>query len=117
MKARPTFRSTDNMLYGHTIYCPGCKTTHTLTTNPDYAAEQPAGPCWTFNNNLENPTFRASLLVRTGKFADPNWNGDPDLEDSFTSTVCHSFITDGNIQFLSDCTHELAGQTVPLPEL
>lgn len=29
--------------------------------------------------------------------------------------VCHSFIRDGQIQFLSDCTHALAGQTVPLP--
>jgi hypothetical protein len=30
--------------------------------------------------------------------------------------VCHSFVTDGRIQFLSDCTHELAGQTVDLPD-
>jgi hypothetical protein len=30
--------------------------------------------------------------------------------------VCHSFVTDGRIQFLEDCTHELAGQTVDLPE-
>ncbi len=28
--------------------------------------------------------------------------------------VCHSFVTDGQIQFLGDCTHKLAGQTVPL---
>jgi hypothetical protein len=28
--------------------------------------------------------------------------------------VCHSLIRDGQIQFLTDCTHELAGQTVPL---
>jgi hypothetical protein len=27
---------------------------------------------------------------------------------------CHSFITDGKIEFLSDCTHSLAGQTVEL---
>jgi len=27
---------------------------------------------------------------------------------------CHSFITDGQIKFLGDCTHELAGQTVAL---
>jgi hypothetical protein len=30
--------------------------------------------------------------------------------------VCHSFVTDGKIQFLSDCTHALAGQTVALPD-
>jgi hypothetical protein len=31
--------------------------------------------------------------------------------------ICHSFITDGKIQFLSDCTHSFAGKTVELPEL
>lgn len=31
--------------------------------------------------------------------------------------ICHSFITDGSIEYLSDCTHELAGETVPLPVL
>jgi len=31
--------------------------------------------------------------------------------------ICHSFIRDGKIQFLGDCTHALAGQTVDLPEL
>jgi len=30
--------------------------------------------------------------------------------------VCHSFVTDGRIQFLGDCTHTLAGQTVDLPD-
>jgi hypothetical protein len=30
--------------------------------------------------------------------------------------ICHSFITDGRIQFLGDCTHRLAGQTVPIPD-
>jgi hypothetical protein len=31
--------------------------------------------------------------------------------------VCHSFITDGFIQFLDDCTHPLAGQTVEIPDM
>jgi hypothetical protein len=30
--------------------------------------------------------------------------------------VCHSFVIDGRIQFLSDSTHVLAGQTVDLPK-
>jgi hypothetical protein len=29
---------------------------------------------------------------------------------------CHSFVTDGKIQFLPDCYHSLKGQTVELPE-
>jgi hypothetical protein len=31
--------------------------------------------------------------------------------------VCHSFVTDGKIQYLSDCTHAMAGQTVDLLEI
>jgi hypothetical protein len=27
---------------------------------------------------------------------------------------CHLFIRDGALQFLSDCTHKLAGQTVDM---
>ena len=30
--------------------------------------------------------------------------------------VCHSFVTNGRIQYLGDCTHKLAGQTVDLPD-
>lgn len=30
--------------------------------------------------------------------------------------VCHSFVRDGRIEFLSDCSHALVGQTVDLPE-
>ena len=28
--------------------------------------------------------------------------------------VCHTFVTDGRIQYLGDCTHALAGQTVDM---
>jgi hypothetical protein len=31
--------------------------------------------------------------------------------------VCHSFVRDGRIEFLSDSTHHLSGQTVELPEV
>jgi hypothetical protein len=33
------------------------------------------------------------------------------------STRCHIFVRDGKIQFLNDCTHELAGKTVPMEPL
>jgi hypothetical protein len=41
----------------------------------------------------------------------PNPNANP------PSPLCHSFVRDGRIEFLSDCTHSLAGQTVELPEI
>lgn len=29
---------------------------------------------------------------------------------------CHSFVVDGRMQFLGDCTHALAGQMVDIPD-
>ncbi len=74
--------------------CPGCKCVHGLNVNPKKK------PLWKFNGNMDNPTIKPSLLVSWGK----------DLRK------CHSFITDGKIQFLTDSTHELAGQTVDMEE-
>ena len=64
--------------------------------------ETGAGPRWGFNGNVDAPTFTPSVLVRY------SWSDGP--------RVCHSFVTDGRIQFLGDCTHNLAGQTVDLPD-
>lgn len=76
--------------------CPGCLLTHAININPNGPS-----PRWRFNNDLEKPTFTPSLVVRY------KW-GDED-----ETNVCHSFIRDGNWEFLADCTHALAGQTVP----
>jgi hypothetical protein len=38
-------------------------------------------------------------------------------ENITTAPRCHSFVRDGRIEFLTDSTHELAGQIVGLPEL
>jgi len=75
----------------HAFICPGCGRCHA----PDER--------WTFNGDYEKPTFSPSILVKTGHYPKP--------ED-----ICHSFVTDGMIQFLSDCTHELAGQTIEIPD-
>lgn len=58
------------------------------------------GPRWSFNGDYDRPTFQPSILVEGSMRDGPN--------------RCHSFVTDGQIQFLGDCTHALAGQTVPL---
>jgi hypothetical protein len=39
------------------------------------------------------------------------------LENVTTAPRCHSFVRDGHIEFLTDSTHKLAGQTVVLPAL
>lgn len=76
---------------------------------------------------MDRPTFTPSILIRSGHYAaDFKQGGDcwctynkkhPDKPASFTCGVCHSFVTDGKIQYLGDCTHALAGQTVELPEV
>lgn len=77
------------------FHCPGCKYAHSIPVS---------GPrAWNWNGSLELPTVRPSLLVNRS-------STNPAVP------VCHSWITDGKIQFLSDCTHSLAGQTVELPE-
>ena len=90
--------------------CPGCKQRHAVPV---------AGPrAWSFNGSYEKPTLSPSLLVRGTEMPTDaeveawNTNRTPWPRREF---LCHSFVTDGQIQFLGDCTHKLAGQTVPLP--
>jgi hypothetical protein len=95
----------------HYIYCPGC-----------YAAQKERYPdeprfwmngalhCFStdvhqYNGNEEAPTLSPSLLV-TYCYGEEK-----------TPYICHSFVKDGRIQFLSDCTHPLRGQTVDLMDV
>ena len=82
--------------YSFWFFCPGCEIAHKVDTYPD--GNKTSKPGWTFDGNYDAPTFSPSLLVRGEK-------------------TCHSFIQGGRIQFLSDCSHPLAGQTVDLPLL
>ncbi len=109
--------------YGGTrvgFWCPGCGEAHFIPV----ADTHKPGANWGYNGNPEAPTFTPSILVRTGHHVPGHDGGScyctwdkrdqADFAD-LKCTVCHSFVTDGAIQFLSDCTHALAGQTVPLP--
>jgi hypothetical protein len=87
------------------FFCPGCQCGHWFKT------EGP-GPVWTFNEDMEKPTIRASILVK-GHLQSHREEGET-IKD--VHGICHSIITDGNIQFLPDCTHELSGKTVPLED-
>ncbi len=86
--------------------CPGCKEMHFIGVG-----EGP-GPRWGFNGDYERPTFTPSILVQ--------WSEPSEIAEEFDDTskdrrlVCHSFVTDGQIQFLGDCSHPLAGHTVAL---
>jgi len=78
-------------------------------------------PKWTFNGDYDRPTFTPSILV-SGVQAEHDENGEwtgefvCDEAGKPLPLCCHSLVTDGQIQFLGDCTHGLANQTVPLPD-
>ncbi|MDE3784891.1 ammonia monooxygenase [Sinorhizobium meliloti] len=84
------------------FWCPGCDVAHQVGVGAG------PGPRWGYNGNPEAPTFTPSVLV-TYDGADAGKDGAP-------PAICHSFVTDGRIQFLSDCTHPLAGRTVDIPD-
>lgn len=100
---------------GYTFPCPGCNEDHEISD------------VWTFNGDIDSPTFSPSLLRKTGHYVDQRVHDHPcwcdyDKErieagkepSGFKCQICHSFIKDGKIEFLSDCTHEMAGQTVEM---
>jgi hypothetical protein len=90
-----------------TFRCPGCQSTHMVTAPPSPIA-------WGFNGDLDRPTLTPSVLV---SYDGPNAGEDRGGGDLVPPARCHSFVTDGRIQFLADSTHALAGQTVDLPEI
>ena len=67
--------------------CPGCGYGHAYDKR------------WSFNGNVDRPTFSPSLLVNA------NTPG---------AKRCHLFVTDGKIQFCGDCDHDLRSQTVEM---
>ena len=87
--------------------CPACKCRHWVYDKETVGHNL----CWEFNDNYEKPTIRASVLV--WKYLFNPKTGKHDLEVD----RCHSFITDGRIEFLKDSMHKLAGETVELPEI
>lgn len=102
------------------IFCPGCKFGHAFNTQEN--VDNGVGgkkPVWQFNGNVEKPTFRASLLVRaTQRLTEDEHRrvmAGEHIEPK--PIVCHSFVTEGKIEFLPDSTHHLAGQTVELPDI
>lgn len=92
-------------LIGYMVRCPACLADNAGSGHLFYIQMNDGKPGWTFNGNFERPTFRPSMRARSL------------LGPEKREHICHSFVTDGEIQYLPDCTHALAGQTIDLPEL
>ena len=93
----PKFQETDKgtMFW----FCPGCKVLHPIYLD----IPGRVGPKWNWNGSLENPTFSPSFLTQ--------W------KQRDVDHVCHTFIREGKVQYLGDCTHELKNTTIDLPDL
>lgn len=102
-----------------TYWCQGCCDYHSIDLGR-----------WAWDGNTETPTFSPSVLVRSGHYAEHSQVGTScwctyneeqrrarEPEAPFRCGICHTFIQNGMVQFLPDCTHELAGQTLRLAEL
>ena len=123
MKAKE-YKNGNNEIIAYQIKCLGCDSNHFIhVQHPDNNI------AWGFNQDIERPTFSPSLLVRSGHYV-PDQKPDENcwctynkecIEKGekpapFECMICHSFINDGKIQYLGDCTHKLAGQTIELPD-
>lgn len=107
------FKESDNHKGVYLFWCPGCKSIHSIITKK----QNYPSPVWEFNEDTDKPTVSPSIKVmyhhpkmnkKDGKTSG-GWRGE------YIEDICHSFVKDGKIQFLSDCTHELAGKTVDIP--
>lgn len=76
------------------IWCEGCKHAH------GYRVGTSPSPTWTFDGNLDAPTFKPSYKeFCTG------------LETKKETTLCHFFVTAGVIDYLGDSSnHQLRGK-------
>lgn len=91
-------------------WCQGCGDYHTIKTKGDGA--------WNWNGDIHNPVITPSVKV--------TWAAIPDAPDEFkewrTERICHTYIgcngaLPGQVIFLGDCTHALAGQIHPFPDI
>ena len=57
--------------------------------------------CWSWNGDIDKPTLKPSILTDQGS----------------DGMLCHSFVNDGIVKYLSDCSHEFAGKSMPLLDI
>ncbi len=96
----PKLRLIKPGVYAH--WCPGCKGRHFFNL---YADDNPGGAKWDFNGDIYRPSFSPSMHIKI-----------TDHDTRQQETLCHYYLREGQLQFLSDSGHELKGQTIDLPD-
>ncbi len=120
----------DGHFYGVAFHCPGCRRDHLIPTRlapagMTLSAASNIRNIWTFDDDYTLPTLFPAVLVRV-----PLRPEDPShgccgcrpvhcrcrvLRAPFVYT-CHSFVRDGQIQYLPGTTNPYAGRLLWLPE-
>lgn len=123
---------------GCIVWCPGCLQPHRFRVAlPDGTFT--GGYVWSWDGNMDAPTFAPSMLCHRSVHlcadehlipCDGNCahTGHRILDDGSLATAgphtedpawgdCHSFLTGGVWNFLSDCAHPLSGHRVPMVDL
>lgn len=72
-------------------WCPGCDEAHSIRVQ--------GVNTWQWNGDTEKPDVQPSIKVT-----------------HHDGVVCHCHLRHGQIEFLPDCYHALAGKTVALPD-
>lgn len=87
-------------------WCPACKEMHAFAT----LAPLKNGARWTWNGNVDKPTFTPSMNISVGPYKDEDFD--------IPLSRCHYILTNGLINFCDNSTHAMKGQQgVPLPDL
>lgn len=97
MKLKPFSRGNKGEVQGYDFMCPGCGYQHRYITR--YESDQ--SKAWSFNGDMERPTFVPSLLYHK-----------TDIQ-----LRCHCFVTDGQIQYCQDSEHSFAGKTIDMVDV
>ena len=93
-----TIVDANDVRVGVNFFCPGCERPHYITVNGN---RNSCGATRSWNGSEELPTFSPSILSNF----------------DYPEGRCHCFVRDGQIEFLDDCFHKLAGKKVPLPDI
>lgn len=85
------------------LWCPACGFGHVF----EY-------PRWSFNGNLDKPTFTPSLriFVRITKEVD-----DKLIDTGEIRTVCHFNLVDGQLQYAGDNPHQFNSQIITMQDI
>lgn len=94
----------ENGLITAIFNCPACNDIHAFKyySDPFKYTNTDKDP-WKFNYNFDRPIIRPSISVDAG--------------NSNINYKCHSYVEEGFIKYLDDCSHAMKGLSIELPDI